>query len=126
LRDLYFKDGQGFALVFSLISQATFNDTIELRDQIVREKENLKVPMILVGNKCDLEDERAVSTNQGYNLGKEFNCEYIETSAKLRINVNEIFYSLIRQINHKSEAKQANHQSEKSEKSSKSCCCSLI
>jgi len=112
--------------VFSLISQATFNDTIELRDQIVREKENLKVPMILVGNKCDLEDERAVSTNQGYNLGKEFNCEYIETSAKLRINVNEIFYSLIRQINHKSEAKQANHQSEKSEKSSKSCCCSLI
>jgi GTPase SAR1 family protein len=112
--------------VFSLISQATFNDTIELRDQIVREKENLNVPIILVGNKCDLEDERVVSTNQGYNLGKEFNCEYIETSAKLKINVNEIFYSLIRQINNKSSSqKQANHQSGR-EKSSESCCCSLI
>ena len=114
--------------MFSLISQATFNDTIELRDQIVREKENLNVPMILVGNKCDLEDERVVSTNQGHNLGKEFNCEYIETSAKLKINVNEIFFSLIRQINNKSSNQKhiENHQSGRKKKSSRSGCCSLI
>lgn len=47
--------------------------------------------MILVGNKCDLEDERIVSKEQGMNLARHFNnCEFLETSAKAKINVNEV------------------------------------
>lgn len=60
------------------------------------------VPMILVGNKCDLEDERVVGKDQGVNLAKNFNCAFLESSAKAKINVNEIFYDLVRQINRKS------------------------
>ena len=54
MRDLYMKNGQGFVLVYSISSQATFNDLLELRDQILRVKDSHDVPMVLVGNKCDL------------------------------------------------------------------------
>ena len=48
------KNGQGFVLVYSISSQATFSDLFELRDQILRVKDTYDVPMVLVGNKCDL------------------------------------------------------------------------
>lgn len=55
--------------------------------------------MILVGNKCDLEDERIVSKDQGMNLARHFNnCEFLETSAKAKINVNEVSRSVIWQV----------------------------
>ncbi|XP_072407649.1 ras-related protein Rap-1b isoform X2 [Chiloscyllium punctatum] len=61
------------------------------------------VPMILVGNKCDLEEERVVGKEQGQNLARQWcNCAFLESSAKSKINVNEIFYDLVRQINRKS------------------------
>ncbi|KAG0417877.1 hypothetical protein HPB47_005281 [Ixodes persulcatus] len=57
-----------------------------------------QVPMILIGNKCDLEDERVVGKDQGINLARNFsNCAFLESSAKAKINVNEIFYDLVRQ-----------------------------
>ncbi|VDM57596.1 unnamed protein product [Angiostrongylus costaricensis] len=84
MRDLYMKNGQGFVLVYSITAQSTFNDLIDLRDQILR------VPMILVGNKCDLEDERVVGKDQGQNLARQFGSAYLETSAKSKINVNEV------------------------------------
>uniref|UniRef100_A0A158PBY3 small monomeric GTPase n=1 Tax=Angiostrongylus cantonensis TaxID=6313 RepID=A0A158PBY3_ANGCA len=99
MRDLYMKNGQGFVLVYSITAQSTFNDLIDLRDQILRVKDTDEVPMILVGNKCDLEDERVVGKDQGQNLAHQFGSAYLETSAKSKINVNEIFYDLIRQIN---------------------------
>lgn len=51
----------------------------------------LQVPMILVGNKCDLEDERVVGKEQGQNLARQWNCcAFLESSAKSKINVNEV------------------------------------
>lgn len=46
--------------------------------------------MILVGNKCDLEDERVVGKDQGQNLARQFNSAFLETSAKAKINVHEV------------------------------------
>ena len=60
MRDLYMKNGQGFVLVYSITAQSTFNDLQDLREQILRVKDTDDVPMVLVGNKCDLEDERVV------------------------------------------------------------------
>ncbi|XP_035501007.2 ras-related protein Rap-1A-like isoform X1 [Scophthalmus maximus] len=102
MRDLYMKNGQGFALVFSITAQSTFNDLQDLREQILRVKDTEDVPMILVGNKCDLDEERVVGKEQGQNLTCHWNnCAFLETSAKSKINVNEIFYDLVRQINRK-------------------------
>lgn len=102
MRDLYMKNGQGFLLVYSITAQSTFNDLQELREQILRVKDTDDVPMLLVGNKCDLEVDRVVGKEQGQNLARHFNCAFLETSAKARINVSEIFMDLVRQINKKS------------------------
>uniref|UniRef100_A0A8C2YVE7 Small monomeric GTPase n=1 Tax=Cyclopterus lumpus TaxID=8103 RepID=A0A8C2YVE7_CYCLU len=102
MRDLYMKNGQGFALVYSITAQSTFNDLQDLREQILRVKDTEDVPMILVGNKCDLEDERVVGKEQGQNLARQWNhCAFLESSAKSKINVLDIFYDLVRQINRK-------------------------
>lgn len=51
----------------------------------------LQVPMILVGNKCDLEVERVVAKESGIGLARQWNsCAFLETSAKSKINVNEV------------------------------------
>ena len=90
MRDLYMKNGQGFVLVYSISSQATFNDLFELREQILRVKDTPDVPMVLVGNKCDLEDERVVSKDQGHTLARQFNCTFMEASAKIKVNVPDV------------------------------------
>lgn len=100
MRDLYMKNGQGFILVYSITSQATFNDLAELREQILRVKDTDKVPMVLVGNKCDLEDDRVVSKDQGGSLAQQWGgSTFLETSARKKINVDEVFFDLVRQIN---------------------------
>ena len=100
MRDLYMKNGQGFVLVYSITSQSTFNDLHDLHEQITRIKDTDDVPIILVGNKCDLINERAVSRDQGANLARSFNnCTFLETSAKAKTNVGDIFHDLVRQIN---------------------------
>lgn len=48
--------------------------------------------MLLVGNKCDLEDERVVGKDQGQNLARQFQCAFLETSAKMKINVLEVMF----------------------------------
>lgn len=56
--------------------------------------------MVLVGNKCDLEEERMVSREQGMMLSQEWGDRpFYETSAKYKINVDEVFYDVVRQIN---------------------------
>ncbi|GBN41995.1 Ras-related protein O-Krev [Araneus ventricosus] len=114
MRDLYMKNGQGFVLVYSITAQSTFNDLQDLREQILRVKDTDDVPMILVGNKCDLEDERVVGKDQGANLARSFNnCAFLESSAKAKINVSEIFYDLVRQINRKNPERKPNMKKKK-------------
>ena len=47
MRDLYMKNGQGFILVYSITSQASFNDLNDLRDQILRVKDQDDVCFII-------------------------------------------------------------------------------
>ncbi|KAL3982096.1 Ras-related protein Rap-1b [Acanthocheilonema viteae] len=120
MRDLYMKNGQGFILVYSITAQTTFSDLTDLREQILRVKDTEEVPMILVGNKCDLEDERVVGKDQGSNLARSFNSAFLETSAKAKINVNEVFYDLVRQINRR------HPEVSRRQAGSSTCCCSLM
>ncbi|KAM7535224.1 hypothetical protein Aperf_G00000093777 [Anoplocephala perfoliata] len=99
MRDLYMKNGQGFILTYSITSPPSLFDLVDLREHIIRVKDTNEVPIVLVGNKCDLEDERAVGKEEGQKLARKWNCTFMETSAKLKINVSEIFADLVRQIN---------------------------
>jgi GTPase SAR1 family protein len=53
-KDELIRTGDGFALVYSITSRTTCNDLEDMREQIIRIKNSSNVPMILVGNKCDL------------------------------------------------------------------------
>lgn len=53
---------------------------------------------ILIGNKCDWEEKRAVSTEQGQKLADELGIPFLEVSAKNNINVDKAFYSLASEI----------------------------
>ncbi|KAG0974184.1 hypothetical protein G6F29_012372 [Rhizopus arrhizus] len=100
MRDLYMKNGQGFVLVFSITLKSTLTDLNEIREQIIRVKGSDNVPMVLVGNKCDLENERAVTRNEGMELSQQWGGKpFYETSARFKINVDEVFYDVVRQIN---------------------------
>ncbi|KAL9116592.1 MAG: hypothetical protein Q9187_006884, partial [Circinaria calcarea] len=52
------------------------------------------VNKILIGNKCDWEEKRAVSTERGQQLADELGIRFLEVSAKSNINVEKAFYSL--------------------------------
>lgn len=98
-RELYMKQGQGFLLVFSITSMSSLNELSELREQIIRIKDDEKVPLVIVGNKSDLEDDRAVPRARAFGLSQSWgNAPYYETSARRRANVNEVFIDLCRQI----------------------------
>ena len=62
MRDLYIRNGQGFILVYSIVSVQSFLDIKVMRQQICRVKATEQVPIILVGNKVDLH-ERQVQTS---------------------------------------------------------------
>ncbi|CAK48174.1 Ras-related protein Rap-1b [Aspergillus awamori] len=99
MRELYMKQGQGFLLVFSITSMSSLNELSELREQIIRIKEDEKVPIVIVGNKSDLEEDRAVPRARAFALSQTWgNAPYYETSARRRANVNEVFIDLCRQI----------------------------
>ncbi|KAF9394994.1 Ras GTPase, partial [Mortierella sp. AD011] len=98
MREQYMRTGEGFLLVYSITSRNSFEEISTFYQQILRVKDKDFFPIILVANKCDLEHERQVSTHEGRELAKQFSSRLIETSAKQRINVDESFYNLVREI----------------------------
>ena len=99
MRELYMRQGQGFLLVFSITNHNSFQELFELREQIIRVKDDPNVPIVLVGNKSDLEDDRAISRARAFQLAQQWgNVPYFEASARRRANVNECFMALTRQI----------------------------
>ena len=58
------------------------------------------VNKILIGNKSDWADKRAVSEDQGRELAEELGVKFIETSAKINEGVEEAFFTLARCVHH--------------------------
>jgi Ras-related protein Ral-A len=61
------------------------------------------VPFVLVGNKVDLAHLRKVNYAEAEQLARDWNCPYIETSAKTRQNVDEVYCTLMRLISKRKE-----------------------
>ncbi|KAM3497411.1 hypothetical protein MY10362_009239 [Beauveria mimosiformis] len=98
MRDLYMKTGQGFLLVFSITSPSSLSELAGLREEIIRIKDDENIPMVIVGNKADLEDSRAVPRAKGFSISQRWGAPYYESSARTRTNVDEVFIDLSRQM----------------------------
>src|ERR1700738_3646720 len=107
-RDHQMRDRHGFILVYDITSPSSMDDLNDLYMQIQQNKspaaqssireevdpEEAVIPLVLVGNKLDLANERKVSHQRGKALSERWNCAHYETSAKTRIHVDEIFYDV--------------------------------
>jgi len=106
MRELYMKQGEGFLLVFSITNMNSFYELAELREQIIRIKEDDDIPLVVVGNKSDMEEDRAVPRARAFQLAQSWGQKpYFETSARRRTNVDEVFLNLCRQILQKDSAR---------------------
>lgn len=99
MRELYIKGGRGFLLVYSVTDENSLKELLALRNQVLRIKDSTNVPMVLVGNKCDLEGERVVLPEDGDHVLSDWgNVPFYETSARYKTNVDEAFVDVVRQI----------------------------
>jgi small GTP-binding protein len=90
IRDNYFRSGEGFLLVFSITEHESFDVLDEFREQILRVKNAEDVPLILIGNKSDLQSNRQVRKEEASEKANKWGKPYIETSAKTRENVDKV------------------------------------
>lgn len=98
MQDQWMRDGKGFLLVYNITDKTSFDNVITLHDKILRTKDAAKVPVVLVGNKCDLVDERVVGEEEGKQLAASWDCPFHETSAKEKIRNEDCFFDLVREI----------------------------
>ncbi|KAK7738987.1 Ras-related protein rsr1 [Cytospora paraplurivora] len=98
MRDVYMRNGQGFLLVFSITSRSSLNELYGLREEILRIKDKEQVPIVIIGNKADLEDQREVPRPKAFAVSQEWGAPYYEASARTRTNVDEVFTDICRQM----------------------------
>ena len=93
----YYKGSHGCFIVYDITNEATFKNVDKWFEQAKKEASK-DVSIILVGNKCDLENERKISKEQGKEKAKDFNCPFFETSALSKINIDDIFKEIVNNI----------------------------
>lgn len=98
LQDQWIREGDGYLLVYSIIEANTLDDVVVLKEKIARIRESDEFPMVVAGNKCDLENGRKVKKEEAAKMCKEWDCAFLETSAKTKINTEEVFFALVRKI----------------------------
>ncbi|KAG8039872.1 hypothetical protein G9C98_000601 [Cotesia typhae] len=90
----YYRGAMGFILMYDITNEESFNSVQDWITQIKTYSwDNAQV--ILVGNKCDMEDERVVSFERGKQLAEQLGVQFFETSAKENINVKAVFEQLV-------------------------------
>lgn len=98
LNDKHVIGIHGYLLVYSVTSRQSFELIEIIRDKILNSIGMDTIPMVLVGNKCDLNSQRQVEFNDGKKLADSFGCKFFETSVKDNININQSFEALIDKI----------------------------
>ncbi|KAL7315711.1 Ras GTPase [Mucor circinelloides] len=121
MRERFMRNGEGFVLIYSITSYHSFEQVQKLHDQIARVKDLEHFPVVLVGNKCDLEQDRQVPTSAGRELAKRYNCLFFEASAKQNIKIEDTFHGLVREIR-RSCQDDCKKQKQYDEKQASVCC----
>ncbi|KAA6401582.1 MAG: putative Ras GTPase [Streblomastix strix] len=107
MQDQYMISGDGFLLVYAVDSQPSYQEVKKLRDRILTVKEKDKVPIVVCANKVDLpENYHHVKPQDGKDLARQLGVPVLDTSAKDRINVDEAFHKLVREIRKEKQPKQ--------------------
>ena len=93
----YYRGGNGILVVYDITDSESFNNLNSWLIEIEKSA-NKNVYKILIGNKCDLEEKRAVTYQEGKDFADSNGMKFIETSAKTCQQVNEAFETLTQEI----------------------------
>lgn len=129
LRDQYMRSGDGYIIVFSITSVTSFLEVNAIKNQlnmVLDVDNNTLIPIILVGNKCDLEEYRQVHSLDAQRLAEEWKVKYFETSAKNKTNINRIFEELIYLIEANNQNTVIQNTSNQNERIRNHNCCVLL
>ncbi|XP_027092706.1 ras-related protein RABA5b [Coffea eugenioides] len=110
----YYRGAVGALIVYDISRKTTFESIKRWLDELNTHCDTT-VARMLVGNKCDLEDIRDVSVEEGKSLAEEDGLFFIETSALNSTNVNAAFEIVIREIYNNVSRKTLNSDSYKAE-----------
>ena len=91
----------GFVLTYAINDRKSFDEVKERYRRIVHVKRTKNVPIVLCGNRCDLDDQRVVSRTEGEELAKDLGAIFIEASAFANIHINTVFKAIVREIRKK-------------------------
>ena len=90
---MFYKGVKDCILLYDMTNKESFDNILDF----IKETKNCK-SVILVGNVCDLKNQRKVSYKEGINLGKQYNMNFLESSAKTGKNIKEIMNLLLKKI----------------------------
>jgi len=91
--DSYALDIHGYVLVYSVTSLKSFQVVKIVHDKLLDMV--VSAPIILVGNKTDLQMERKISTEEGKKLAQSWNAQFVEVSAKQLLEIQDIFKMIV-------------------------------
>merc|ERR1712083_316812 len=101
MQEQFYRQGKGFLIVYAIDKPNSFLYAKELKQKIADARyDDAPFAVVLVGNKCDLDSvgKRQVPKASGIALAKEWNCPFLECSAKEQVNNAKCFQSLVREI----------------------------
>nr|VZI01355.1 unnamed protein product [Spirometra erinaceieuropaei] len=93
----YYRGAAGLLLVYDITRRDSFNNLPSWLEDL-RQYANENAVIMLIGNKCDLEVQRAVSTEEGQAFARENGLLFIETSARMAINIEKAFLQTAEEI----------------------------
>ena len=96
----YYRGSKGCFIVYDISSLQSFENIERWYEEITKTGEK-NISVIIVGNKCDLENERKVTTEMGENKAKDLNCPFFETSALNNIHIDDVFQIISENIYNK-------------------------
>merc|ERR1719334_2058719 len=93
----YYRGAQGIIIVYDVTNLTSFSNISKWREEIGRYAGE-QVTTVIVGNKCDIEEKRAVSRELTQELSDQLGITILETSARKSINVEEAFYQIAEEM----------------------------
>ena len=97
---MYYRGVDGFLVAFDVTDAESFNAVDNWVINIEKFSNKIDHYVILVGTKCDLEGRRVIDFEMAKQKADKFGIEYMETSSKLSINVEEVFIKIVTEIQH--------------------------